>query len=251
MLESRNSLGIALASCAVFLFTGCTHPMEITNREAFSVEPTKGFPIDVAIQQFNGSTDEGKYFQAIVSGLRAHPYIRIVRTDWKDGNIAGSFDSSHFLVIQINSKYRGSALNFVTTFPGFLLFAHSWSGYGYSAEITTNIDVYLTTAGESALRNDRYAARAPSETITNLFKFRYCDFERGFWSGTGWWVPTFGLHNIIVGLFHIKYDTDATAPFHLAADSVYGDYVAERIAVLLRNSGAEKYALIRRKANKR
>jgi hypothetical protein len=224
--------------------SGCAHKMDVKNLHEFSVVPTSGKRMDVALATCKGSGDEMIYFRAIEAALRAHPDVASVRTNWMSDKTEMGFAPSHIVSLDVNTKYDGSGWNFPITFPGFLIFTCAWNGYVYHVDVTTDIKASPLPNAKKVLSGQGGELSSNSESLNTCFNLRHCDFERGFWSGTGWWFPGWGLHNIITGLIFVNYDEDATKPFHNEVDKTYGDYVADGIIRLLKKYGAEEYALI-------
>jgi hypothetical protein len=229
-----------LAMTLVLVLTasvGCTHQMRVLNLDAYKVAPTEGPPIDVAVAEFRGSADESFYFQAVVSALRSHPHVRTVRTNWRSQSAQEGFNPDHLVSIRVEPRYKGSGANFPITFPGFLIFVCAWNGYVYNADITTKVTVASLAEAESVPEQSSTQPAGQTQDIQTTFDIRHCDFERGFWSGTGWWFPGWGLHNIVTGIVFINYDSDSTQPFHEKVDPTYGAYVAEKIVRMLTGTG--------------
>lgn len=229
-------IGLVFVICS-----GCTHPMYIKNLEEFQVIPTSGTCIDVALAPHKESDNGILFFRAVEAALRTHPHVASVRTNWASDKTEYRFAPTHIISTNIVAEYRGSGWNFPITFPGFLIFTCAWNGYINHIDITTDITAIPLPNTKKVLEDSGWEVTTKSESLYTSFNLRYCDFSRGFWSGTGWWFPGWGLHNIITGAIFIGYDEDATRPFHYEGDKTYGEYVAESIVRLLRTCGAAKY----------
>jgi hypothetical protein len=218
---------------------GCTHEMQVKNLTDYYVaKPTEGAPLDVAIAPFKGNDDQQSYFQAVVAGLRKHPHVRLVQLDYNPTAQYDSFNPSHVVSLEVTPSYKGEPTpNFFITFPGFLIFTCAWNGYHYQALVNTKITVSPAKAQVVAAGG---AAQGTCKKVPTSFRLRHCDFQRGFWSGTGWWFPGFGLTNIVPGVIFGRYDKDATLPFHEKADATYGNYMAEQVVAMLEGCGAGK-----------
>jgi len=92
-----------------------------------------------------------------------------------------------------------------------------------------------------AIDNDSSAVPTCSTTLLCRdtehmhFNCRHCSHSRGFWSGSAWWMPGYGLHNIFTGFVYVNYDPAATEPFVEKSDETYGEYIAEKIVSMIAN----------------
>jgi len=232
-------------ACLVLLVlgTGCTHQMEVTNLSKYYTAPLSGVPFDICVEPFRGANEEAIYFTAVVNGLRVHPHVGRVRVGRvPDEDELSIFNPSHVISLKIDPEYKGDSDNFVITWPGCYIFTCAWRGYDYHINIETSVRVSASPHAEAFLSGRGLRTIELSRTIETDFDLRHCDYGRGFWSGSGWWMPGWGLHNIIVGIFYTEYEPKATKPFHYAADGTYGEYAANEIVKLLVSCGAEEYA---------
>ncbi len=242
----RSMLGLP-AKVIVLLFVcagmvGCTHSMEVLNLEDYVVISETGQPMDIAISPFEGDDDAMVYMRAIVEALRAHPATRTIQPNWTGlVNLVG-FNPSHTITLQVTPQYKGSGNNFLITWPGSYIFACAWHGFEYEASVNTVVDITPTVDAQSMASDAGIDVPVLSRSIKTDFEMRHCDFERGFWSSSSWWVPGYGVHNIVTGLIFIQYETDATKPFHDVVDPVYSRYVANEIVKLLQQNGGDAHA---------
>ena len=224
---------VCLLAAVSFQLGGCTHEMELTNVSQFQVaqqSTSAEQAFDLAISSGSYGGEQVRFYDALVEGLRKHPQVRHLRTDWTADMTEVGFEPRYLIGVEIEPEFKGDGANFLTTWPGCYIFACAWDGYKYHCNTVTRVNV--TPLDGLALAE--YADSGESETgrteaIEADFDFKHCDFDRGFWSGTGWWFPGWGVHNIVTGIFFTDYEKKATAPFHAAADPVYGDYVANEI----------------------
>ena len=240
-MKNPYFLLIMLATVS-FGITGCTHEMQIENIKDYEVTPVTGVPVDVAIAAKYYSLDEAVYFDAFVTALRGHPHVNVVRTSWSQEKEEKGFNPGYIVSLDINPAYEGSGDNWIITWPGCYIFTCAWAGYKYSANVITDVNIVPCDKSSEMMQKCGVTPQEQSESIACDFTFRHCDFGRGFWSGSGWWMPGFGLHNIFVGMFYTDYEPKATEPFHTAVDDTYGKYIANKIVEMLVNGGAEEHA---------
>ncbi len=216
--------------------------MEVLNLDSYTVMPEQGQPMDIAIRPFEGDSDAKLYMAAIVDALRVHPAIKTVQYNWTGQDGVIGFNPSHTISLSITPQYKGSGNNFLITWPGSYVFACAWNGFEYEASVETVVTLTPTPETKSIVANGSADVQGLSNTIKMDFDMRHCDFERGFWSGTSWWFPGWGVHNIVTGFIFAQYDTDATKPFHDIVDPVYARYVANEIVILLQLNGGDTHA---------
>ena len=237
-----KSLYCLILTSVFFATAGCTHQMQVTNLQDYQVAQISGTGIDVAVASTDVSGDEALYFNAIVEALRRHPHVDAVRTNWSHEKVEERFSPCYMVSLDVTPTYEGSGDNWIITWPGCYIFTCAWAGYRYHVNAVTDMDIVPLERARETMLKCGVTPQQHNESLTCDFDLRHCDFARGFWSGSGWWMPGFGLHNIIVGIFFTEYEPKATQPFHQAADRVYGDYIANKIVENLVTGGAEKYA---------
>jgi hypothetical protein len=238
-----GKLWVVMLSMFLFAVAGCTHEMHVTNLSHYLVPKTEvgsSSTFDVAITAYEDTIQDRPFFNAVVEGLKNHPQIRLMRTDWTAEKKEQGFDPVHLITVNIKPKFKGDGVNFWTTWPGCYVFACAWGGYQYHCNIDTTVTlVPISDRLKARLAASGKSAEPATKDIPTNFDFKHCDFGRGFWSGTGWWFPGFGLHNIVTGMFFTDYEKQATTPFHTAADATYGKYVANEIVKLCHDQGAD------------
>jgi len=198
---------------------GCTHAMTVKNLNEYTLTPTHAVRKNVAVLSHRGGTDEEIFFQHMVEALRAHPAVAQLRTNWRWNTSEPGFEPDVVVSIEPRARYRGSLWNFPITWPGFLVFTHAWNGYVYYADVDADIQVHDP---DTRVVADRSQLRIK-------YSLRHCDFGRGFWASTGWWMPGYSATALLSGLFFVAYDKDATGEFHNEIRKPFGDYLAEQI----------------------
>jgi hypothetical protein len=237
-MERFINRSMMLMLAAALLFTaGCTHEMQVTNLSTY-VLPKNEVPasgtFDVAVTAYKGTYQDQPFFDAVVAGLKSNSQIRLIRTNWMADTKELGFDPAYLITIDVKPRFEGDKANFWTTWPGCYIFACSWGGFQYHCMVYTTVTIVPMPDKQAV---DKLAKPATKDVPTN-FDFKHCNFTRGFWSGTGWWFPGFGLHNIVTGLFFRDYEKQATEPFHTAVDATYGNFIANEIVKLCRDQKA-------------
>lgn len=226
-------LFVALAAISI-LISGCTHQMTVKNLNDYYTSPTTNpSRVDVALAPYRGPYELSLFYQKTAAALGMHPSVRMVRVNWSPKRTEKDFNPSHIVYLAINANYEGSGWNYPITFPGGYFFVCAITGYVYYANLTTDISASPICNDADLYKESTKNNQIINESIPMKFSLRHCDFTRGFWSGTAWWFPGWGLHNIITGFVFIGYDPDATVPFVQKSADVYGNYIADKIVTTL------------------
>ena len=211
-------LAVAVLTAALGA-TGCNHAMRITNLHEYAPAPVPPLepPRTVGVTSRNVSDPMTRGFvDVIVDGLR------------RDGSFARvifPFDAAtHRNVadvvvdVAVTPQYSGRGSNFLVNWPGFLIFAPAIWGYGYQAEIDTQ--VIMST-------RDGYAQHF---AIATRYKFRQAEIDRT-WTELGWFEV--GIIPLIGGAAFTQYDPDITPEFMSKVGPNYGSFIAQRIHEVL------------------
>ena len=201
--------------CLCVILSGCTYPIKISNLDDFSPVPQRlDKRVKIGILSYNGPKENRMYFNMVVDALRRHFSVE-AKQDIRIGESRGSFVPDYYISILPKASYEGDRNNFFTAFPGFLIFAPSWAGFKYSAKIHTTVEIF-----------DRDGKKVDGIMLEPQYKFAHMDFERGFWTYTGWWI-FYGAGALVSAPFMPRYDPDATPDFQKSVRNSYGDFVAE------------------------
>lgn len=215
-MAASRTIAVALL-IALVAAPGCVHQMKVKNLNEYQMSAHTARRHTVRLAGPTG-LEEAAYREMIRDSLEKHPSIQeVVLANEPQYDVRPDID----VQADVSVKYRGSGANFPITFPGFLLFAHAWNGYVYKADIVTKLTV---TPASGAPR---------TRTLETTYDMRHCDFGRGFWSSSGWYMPGWGATSLLAGFFMISYDTDATPEFSQAVHDAYGAYVANNITAMI------------------
>lgn len=206
--------------CALVSVSACSHDLQITNLDEYYSPPASPLRYQRAVgvvQAQVGDSSSGRYVDAIVSSLQRsgnfsrviYPYSSASHQDLVD-TVVG---------IDVRTKYSGRGSNFFVNFPGFLIFAPAIWGYGYSADIATDVSVTTLEDGGSSQR-----------LIPAHFDFRQAEIDRT-WTEIGW--LEFGIIPLIGGIVFMEYDPDVTSEFITRVSPYYGPYIATSIIALI------------------
>jgi hypothetical protein len=209
---------VLLAAClfGIFLVSGCTHQMHITNADDYFSPPRPPLakPIKLGVTSGNSAdVKNGRYVSAVVDALQRSGNFERVLYPF---NLAANQGQADMLVdIAINPKYDGSGQNFVINFPGFLIFAPAIWGYKYDAEIDTRVGITNLTDNTSK-----------QIAVPTHYIFRHADMGRT-WTEVSWFEV--GIIALVGGIAFTGYDNDVTPEFITAVSPNYGSYVSKKI----------------------
>lgn len=125
------------------------------------------------------------------------------------------------LDISAKPHYKGQTNNFFVNWPGFLIFAPAIWGYGYEANINTEISI-------TKLKNNI----SESIDINAKYDFRHAAMNRT-WTGIGWFE--IGITPFIAGLFFTQYDQTVTREFINKVSDDYGSFISRKVVKGIRN----------------
>jgi hypothetical protein len=223
----RSRMIVALPVAVLLAAPGCVHQMKVKNLAEYQL--TAQTEKRHSVRLTGPTALEGTpYSEMIRDGLEKHPSIReVALANEPQYDIKPDVD----VHADVKVKYRGSGANFPITFPGFLLFTHAWNGYVYKADIVTTLTVTPAAGGAPRTR-----------TLETTYDMRHCDFGRGFWSSSGWFLPGWGATSLFAGLYMTGYDTDATPEFSKVVHDAYGAYAANNIAAMIAETETQPVA---------
>jgi len=194
---------------------GCSHAMRITNLGEYDPPPAPR-----SAERYRAGVtsatlvDPGtrRYVEAVVDAMRrSGDYEPIV---FPYAPSSGE-DVDLVIDIAVTSRYSGRGTNFLVSWPGFLIFAPALFGYGYRAEIDTQVSVTrLAGGGVTAI------------AVPARYDFRQAELDRT-WTEIGWLEV--GIIPLVGGFVFTSYDPDLTPEFVAKVSPSYGRYVAAKI----------------------
>jgi hypothetical protein len=200
------------------LITNCSHALHITNLDSFYTPPAVASRDTIKIGVMSGNSahkDDSRYVMAIVQSLQIQTGGMIERVIYPYNPVVHEGQVDMLLDISILPKYSGKGSNFFVNWPGFLIWAPAIWGYGYQADIQTNINI-----------QDLKSKNAKQITVPTTFTFREAEIDRT-WTELGWLevslIPFFG------GFYMTQYDADVTEDFITKVTPTYGPFVTNKI----------------------
>lgn len=199
----------------IFLATGCSHNLRITNVDQYFTPPSAPSikeTIKIGVTSSNvADLQTSRYVNAIVEALQRNSMVEKVIYPYSQA--VHQVDT--VVDITLIPHYTGSGSNFFVNWPGFLIFAPAIWGYGYNADIDTKVNVTRLIDN-----------RSQQIEIPTKWKFRQAEMDRT-WTEVGWFEV--GLIPLIGGFVFMDYDHDVTDEFITKVSPNYASHVAGKI----------------------
>ena len=224
-----NIIKTRFLTCLIVLLaltiSGCSHKLRITNlRDNYASNPSPlKNGITIGVSSSTDSYESEEYIESIVKSLRKSDNFN--RVIYPYDRSYGKVD----YVVDISAKpyYSGKGTNFLVNWPGFLIFAPAIWGYGYNAEILTDVNVKKVGSRRSY---------EPLDIKAN-YNFRHAAMNRT-WTEIGWFEV--GLIPLISGIFFTQYDDKVTREFIREVSDDYGTFVSRKIVGKIGNISSRR-----------
>lgn len=206
----KRSIYVMMFIC--FLVSGCSYPLSITSEPKSNGSNKSPKPVSLGF-----SHTEDKLINSVIDEVGRYATIKSAKKDYQFGT--GVEAPDYMCELSQTTSYNASGQNFIITFPGFLIFTHSWLGYKYYIDIATQSKV-LTPDG----------VVKTEAVFTTPYEIRFTSFARGASSSLGWFTPGYGVLNIITAtIFATSYDDRATPSFIENVKPSYSMYVSKEL----------------------
>ena len=197
----------------VCILSSCTHPLEIKNLHSYSGTSFNTLEKQISIGIISNSNDiyAKRILREVATGLSK--YSAKVVYPYHPG---GNKKVDYLAKVSVNPEYKGSGLNFLINWPGFIIFAPAWNGYIYEVN-------YYINAG--IIRD------SDKKEITNIkipikLDVRHASFNRT-WTEISWFEVS--AIAFIGGIVFTQYDNSLTPLVIEKVESQLGDYVAQEM----------------------
>lgn len=199
---------------SIFLLAGCTHPLHVKNL----YEYRSPYISECSEAKIGLASSAGDYYEEYLSDMVAcamekygvnltYPY------DYESEDGEGI---DYFVLLDIQSEYKGSGLNFFINFPGFLLWTPKWHGYKYEA----HYNVYAKVMNMATLE------MVDEFNIPIELNMRHSEIDRT-WVEISW--LEWGVIAFIGGIYSIRYDEDVTPVLMDTCGNQLADYIAAHV----------------------
>lgn len=204
---------VILLLVIIAFMAGCSHPLEIVNKDSFNSSPVKpGKRVKIGFLP-----TEDRLLNSVIEETSLNATVEVAKKNYQTGS---GGDVDYVSGLSKDMKFRSSGGNFFITFPGFIVFTHAWLGYKYYVDIDTHSAI-LDPAGK--VLNE--------SSIATPYEIRYTSFARGTAASlVGWLTPGWGLLNVIPGaMFASSYDNRATPEFIEKVTPSYRVFVSSSV----------------------
>lgn len=214
---------------ALFLISGCAHTLEVKNMGLYKPEfvNTQGGTIKVGMSAVTSTPEEERLVAAIGNNLKRDG-LSVTYPFYPSEETLKSVD--YAVRLTTSSQYKGSGLNFLINWPGFLVWAPAWHGYKYRAIYTFDADITDAKTNTSLPR-----ISAPVD-----LDIRHADMGRT-WTELSWFE--WSAIAFVGGLLFTRYDSDITPELVDKTEAKISDYVASKIASALISARASRAAV--------
>jgi len=203
------------------LLGGCTHELTIENLDTY--RPFGGAnldkPLRIGIASDAYDPEHKRLLDGVASALSGYsatvtmPYVP---NNPKEVDVVARID--------IKTEHNGSGGNFWINFPGFLVFAPAWHGYGY--EVKHTIKCELTKPG-SKEAFDQFQ-------LPVTLDIRHAAINRT-WTEVSWFEV--GIIALVGGFVFMDYDQSVTPLVSEKVETPLGKYVAQEIVKRINATG--------------
>ncbi|MCG3149269.1 MAG: hypothetical protein PCFJNLEI_02729 [Verrucomicrobiae bacterium] len=229
MRTVRQLLKSAVVGLLALSVVGCAHNLEVKNLNAYRNVTNQPLlkPAVVGITTTSGDFDSRRIIRAVTQELARYsaetvfPYAP-----------AGAKPVDIIANIDVKPQYYGSGVNFLISWPGFLIFTPAWNGYVYTVKFDVTVSLVKSVNGEQI---DQF-------TVPLNLNVRHADINRTWVEGAGWFFWT--TPALVGAFFHIQYDDNVTTLLLNKAEVPLADYIAQEIVVRINKSG--KFTKIQR-----
>jgi len=209
---------LIVLNLSILLVNGCSHQLEVKNVDEYytSMHYTPDI-IKVGVRPSSGTPADERFIESIVMEMRNNPNITV------DYPFTGGINQVDYLLsFHLEVEYRGSAANFFTTWPGFVIFAPAWNGFTYYADISTSVEKVTRTN----------SSNMTTKTYDLTYKAKHSSIDRTWVGGVGWFDSAFtiiGVTPFIGGFYNTTYDSDITPSFNRMVLLPYSTYISRSI----------------------
>ena len=209
---------------AVAFLSGCQHALEVKNISDYR-SLTIATPRDVhSIGIVPSTTDIHGERLVKSAGTKLATYLDEVLLPY---STRSSRKVDVIASIKVAPNYKGSGLNFLINWPGFLIFTPAWNGYIY--KVRYDVDIALTNAADGG--------NIGTFSLPIDLHVRHAAMNRT-WTEVGW--LEWGVIPLVSGIFFTSYDKKVTSILldHVGDD--IGEYIAQEILSRLDASGVAR-----------
>jgi len=197
----------------VCFLSSCSHPLEVKNLHSYSSTSFNTLEKKISIGIISTSNDiyAKRVLREVATGLSK--YSAKVVYPYHPG---GNKNVDYLAKISVIPEYKGSGLNFLINWPGFIVFAPAWNGYIY--EVNYYIDANIIRASD---KKEITTLKIPVK-----LDVRHASFNRT-WTEISWFEVS--AIAFVGGIIFTQYDNSVTPLVIEKVESQLGDYIAQEM----------------------
>ncbi len=198
----------------------CSHELEIRNLNEYQPFHLNSFdhPISIGIISSTGDMASEYLLEGIIMQLakEAEVLMPFYPQDSPPVDVVAK--------IHIRTSYKGSWVNFLNDWPGFLFFAPSRNGYRYKVKYEVGVSLVRPYSNEEI----------DSFFMPVDLKIKHADINRT-WTQVSCILIDLTLTACIGGINHTKYDNKVTSKVAVRVQEPIGEYIAQEITWRINN----------------
>lgn len=211
----RGIRAAATIGTIMAISSGCAHPLVIKNIDSYRVSDRTSMttPKSIGVVSASSSFDDQILINGVSDSLRRYssnvvsPYIK--GGDRKVDIIAN---------IDLQSQYDGSGINFLISWPGFILWTPAWNGYIYNIKHSFSVRI----------EDGSTLSQLDSFNVPIDLDIRHAAMNRTWLAESGWWL-FYTIPSFVGGILHTEYDRQVTPLAAKEAAMPIGNFVAQEI----------------------
>ncbi|MBF0330470.1 MAG: hypothetical protein HQL17_00930 [Candidatus Omnitrophica bacterium] len=201
--------------CVVIFTSGCSHQLTMQNLDMYKAGfmNSASAKVVVGIVATTNKPEEERLLVAVANAFKRDG-ATIIYPFYSNEESLKKVD--FVAKIATSSEFKGSGMNFLVNWPGFLIWAPALFGYGYTAAFNFDVDI-------SDIKKN---TTLPRISIPVELKFRHAAMGRT-WTEISWFEV--GVIAFIGGICFTQYDSSVTPSVMNTVEYKVGDYVESKI----------------------
>ena len=215
---------LSVLLCLVVVAAGCSHPLTLQNLSSYKAGfvNTARIKSIIGISATTNTPEEERLMMAVANAFKRDG-VSVIYPFYTNEESLKKVD--YILKIATSSEFKGSGMNFLINWPGFLIFAPALFGYSYTASFNFDADIIDVKKNRTL----------PRISLPIEIKFRHASTNRT-WTEISWFEVS--VIALIGGIVFVQYDESVTPVLMNSLEYKLGDYVESKlIAAVISASG--------------
>lgn len=203
----------------ISVISGCAHPLTLQNISLYkpSFIGNESVGSTIGLSAVYSSPEEERLVLATANSFKTNGF-KVIYPFFQNEENKKAVD---FVVkMTTSSEFKGSGINFLINWPGFIIWAPALFGYSYNANFNFDVDII-------DVKNNSETSRV---TIPINLLIKHADINRT-WTEISWIEVS--VIAFIGGLVFTGYDNSVTPLLLNNYETKLGDYIATKIASTL------------------